>query len=153
MSTQKTVSIKEMLKPGVQAVLSLWKPILLIQIFALVFVFFFYRTPELQRMPEAISHLKTQWGVGWTLLTVWTSSIAISEVAAKLTTKGRLSAMPVLLWAHRNPTRSFLRSTQYNARKRNRHRFRHQKNCRRSIHPLPLRHDATSDDIFCMARL
>ena len=89
MSTQKTVSIKEMLKPGVQAVLSLWKPILLIQIFALVFVFFFYRTPELQRMPEAINHLKTQWGVGWTLLTVWTSSIAISEVAAKLTTKGR----------------------------------------------------------------
>lgn len=83
------MNIKALMLPGIRAVLSLWKPILLIQSCALLFVVSFYQVPALQTLPETINGLKAKYGLLWTLTAVWTSSIVVSEIAAKLTIPGR----------------------------------------------------------------
>lgn len=83
------MNIKALMLPGIRAVLSLWKPILLIQVCALIFVVSFYQVPALQTLPQTIDGLKSRFGIGWTLAAVWTSSIVVSEIAAKLTIPGR----------------------------------------------------------------
>lgn len=91
--------------PGIRAVLSLWRPILLIQFLALVFVVLYYQIPSLQQIPEVIEGLRNRFGILWTLISVWVSSIVISEIAAKIT-------MPKRKWT---PVKTLLMLTVYYA--------------------------------------
>jgi hypothetical protein len=92
-------NIKTYAAPGVNAIRSNWKPILLIQVCFLVFVVLFYQFPSLQALPKQADDLKSKWGLVYTLGSMWIVSIAIPEIA-KLVTGQKENRLKPIDWIY-----------------------------------------------------
>lgn len=79
------MNFRELTKPALNAIKSNWRPIVLIQIGFLVFVFLYYRTPSLQKLPESVKALRSQFGLAFTLVSIWIASLVVPEIAKFVT--------------------------------------------------------------------
>lgn len=61
------------------------KPIFLIQICFVVFVVLFYTVPSWRGLPQTIDGLRAKYGLWFPLISVWTVSIGVPELAQLLT--------------------------------------------------------------------